>query len=60
VARRYRKAADAGNTTAMNDLRLAYANGSGVGDPRTTRVYARLSLVTAREAYDQAMAGGRG
>ena len=32
----------------------------GHSDPRTTQLYARLSLATAREAYDQAMAGGRG
>ncbi len=31
----------------------------GHADPRTTQIYARLSLATAREAYDQAMAGAK-
>src|SRR5207244_633792 len=32
----------------------------GHADPRTTQIYARLSLATARESYDRAMAGARG
>jgi integrase/recombinase XerD len=30
----------------------------GHSDPRTNQIYARLSLATARESYDRAMAGG--